>query len=232
VGTARGGKCHDARESSFRHARDTGGYSRQRSPITASVRGKFPRPHPHLGVSTPAPGKPAAAVDVFYYDPNDHNKAPLQSHGDFSYAGSSPGSPDQIPPRWNHSSPFQARRFQSPILVSRGRMVPQRQKANSTIDQQHLPGRVSSPPLTRPRAQPQYPHTSALENVPVPFPSSSRPRRAARRLTAGRDKQAQWNAPPRGDAAEVPSCLAASSPRMPPFHGATGLDLGSPSPCS
>lgn len=140
--------------------------------------------------------------------------------------------PDQIHPRWDHSTPFQPCRFLSPILISRGRLVPQRQKASSTIDQQHLPGRVSSPPLTRARARPQYPPTSALDNVPIPFPLSARPRRAARRLTADRDKQAQWNAPPRGHAAEVASWLTASSLCAPPFHGATGLHLAAPSPCS
>ena len=57
------------------------------------------------------------------------------------------------------------------ILIGRTRLVPQRQKANPTIHQQHLPGRVSSPPLTRPRSRPQYPPTAALENVPVPFPT-------------------------------------------------------------
>jgi hypothetical protein len=135
-------------------------------------------------------------------------------------------------PDGDHSSPFEPCRFLSPILTSRARMVPQRQKASSTIDQQHLPGRVSSPALTRARARPPYPHTSALDNVPIPFPPCARPRRAARRLTAGRDKQAQWNAPPRGHAAEVPSWLTASSLCAPPFHGATGLHLAAPSPCS
>ena len=64
-------------------------------------------------------------------------------------------------------------------LISRTRLVPQRQKANSTIDQQlHLAGRVSLQPLTRLCACPQFLPTSALENVTAPFPPSARPRRA------------------------------------------------------
>jgi hypothetical protein len=75
-------------------------------------------------------------------------------------------SPTLSIPDGDHSSPYQLRRFLSAILISRTRLVPQRQKANSTIDQQHLPGRVSSPALTRARARPQYPPTMALNNVP------------------------------------------------------------------
>jgi hypothetical protein len=74
-------------------------------------------------------------------------------------------------PDGDHSSPYQLRRFLPLILTSRTRLVPERRKANSTIDQQHLPGHVSLRPLTHPRARPQYLPTSALENVPVPFPT-------------------------------------------------------------
>ena len=38
-------------------------------------------------------------------------------------------------PDGDHSSPFELRRFLSPILISRTRLVPQRQEANPTVDQ-------------------------------------------------------------------------------------------------
>jgi hypothetical protein len=182
--------------------------SRQRLPITASVGGNY-LDHKRTWVFLhPAPGKADAAVGVFHDDPNDYNKAPLQFHGDFSQAGSSPRSPDPTHPRWGSLQPLPAASILSPIFISRRRLVPQRQKANPTIDQQqHLSGRVSWPPLTRPRARVQYPHTSVLENVFVPAPPSARPRRVVRRFTAGRGKQAPWNARPRGHGAGVPSFL-------------------------
>jgi hypothetical protein len=111
-------------------------------------------------------------------------------------AGGCPSLPmvrAEPPKRWAHSAWCLVRHSISP---SRGNVgspsfpttIPQsvhgtreqarRQKANSTIDQQHLPGRVLSLALTRARARPQYPPTSAPDDVP--FPPSARPRRDSR----------------------------------------------------
>jgi hypothetical protein len=81
------------------------------------------------------------AVGVFHDDPNNHNKAPLQSMKTFPMPDHLRDYQTQSIPDGYHSNPFQLCRFLSPILISRTRLALQRQMANSTLDQQqHLLG--------------------------------------------------------------------------------------------